>query len=105
MLDGLPCRVCRVRRRSFFQKPQYLIHLRCEEVERGQDPTVRAEVILLHDFLVVDRVSDVYVALEGDSQDGRVEVDDIRWLFPLVKIGVYALHESCLARTCDRRAH
>lgn len=39
----------------------------------------RVAYALLHDFLVVDCVSDVNVGLEWRACDGWVEVEDVGW--------------------------
>ena len=58
---------------------QDLVDLSGEEIQRGEDAAVRAEVVLLHHFFVVNRVADVDVRGEGDGADGRIEVDDVGW--------------------------
>ena len=97
MLDGFRIRLRRVRSRTFLKQTEDLVNLRGEEVEGGEDAAVGAEVVLLHDFFVVDGVTDVDIAVEGDVADGGVEVDYVGRCTFGVEVGVDALHEGGLA--------
>jgi len=78
-----------------------------EEVERGHDAAVGPEAVLLHDFLVLDRVADVDVGAERDAGRGRVQVDDVGRLLLHVQVRVEPLHEGRLAAAghADHDAH
>ena len=84
---------------AFFEQSDYLVDFGGEEIQRGKDTTIGAQIILLHHFFIVNRVADVNIAIKRDIADGGVEVDNI-WRRALgVEMGIDALHESCFART------
>ena len=59
---------------AFFEEVKNLVDFGGEEIERGKDTAVGAQVVLFHYFFVVYRVPDVDVAVEGDGADGGVKV-------------------------------
>ena len=85
-------------RRTLLKDRQHLVKPGREEVQRGHDPAVRPQPVLLHHFLVVYGVADVDASGEGNLFGGRVKVDVIRGggLFDCVK--VQALHQCGLPR-------
>lgn len=97
MLDRFRIWLLRVGSRPFLKKPKDLINLRGKEVESCEDTAIRAEIILLHNFFVVDGVANVDVAVEGDISDSGVEIDHVGWCAFGVEVGVYSLHEGRLA--------
>jgi len=109
---------------SLLDEGKDLVEFGREEVERGEDTSVRAEVVpasishsslrmpsstigravdtpvsysLLHHLLVVDCISDIDICGVWHMSDGRVEIEDIRRGIFWVEIGVEALHEGRLA--------
>ena len=68
-----------------------------EEVQGCEDAAVGAEIVLLHYFFVVYRVSNVNIAFKGNVADCWVEVDDVWWFSLGMKMGIYALHECRFA--------
>lgn len=83
---------------AFLDVAEDLVELGREQVQGGHDSAVGAEVVLLHDFGVVDRVADVNVGLEGQVDDGGVEVEDVGRLVSRVEVRVDALHEGGCVR-------
>ena len=76
----LGCGVCfagLLRQTALLENGHDLVDLGAEEVEGGEDGAVGTEVVLLHDLLVVDRVADVDVGVEGHTAHGGVEVDHV----------------------------
>ena len=57
--------------------------------------------LLFHDFFVVDRIADIDITFERGRPHGGVKIDDIWDVLFGVKIGIDALHESRLSRTCQ----
>lgn len=99
IIDRLLVCVLRVRTCALLEELQDLVDLGREQVEGRKDATVRTEVVLLHDFLVVNRVSNVNIALEGHVEYSWIEVYDVGRISLAVKVGVDALHEGRLARS------
>lgn len=60
--------------RRFLNEGKNLVKLGGEEVQRGQDATVGAEVIRRHDILIGNRVSNVDVGIEGKFGHSRVQI-------------------------------
>lgn len=98
VFDGFDVGLLRVGFRSLFQEVHDLIDLGDEEIEGGEDAAVWTEVVLLHDFFVVDGIADVDVAFKGDVADGGVEVHYVGRRLLGVEVGIDSLHESCLPR-------
>ena len=55
-----------------------LVELCCKEIKAGDDAAVGAELVLLHDLLVVDGVPNVNVGGKGNLATRRIKVDNIR---------------------------
>lgn len=70
-------------------KVHYLIKSGGKKVQRGQNPTIRAQVVpapgeissgccvLFHDFFVVQGIFDVNISFKLHSVDGRVQVNQV----------------------------
>lgn len=102
--------------RSLLHEIQNLIKLGCEQIEGSQDSTIRSQMIpchqkkrsvmrnerltgkniLLHDFLVVNCISNVDIRLEGNMSHCRIEVQNVWRSIRIlsVQIGVDALYKS-----------
>lgn len=83
--------------------PRLYLHLR---VSKRKYATAREGHTLLHDFVVVHRVTDVNVGLERGARDRWIEVEQVGWRGWLLRmqIRVDLLHEggfSC-SRHSDR---
>lgn len=63
-----------LRETSLLQYRHDLIDLGAEEVQAGEDTAVGTQIVLLHNFFVVDRVSYVDVRIEGDASHSRVQI-------------------------------
>ena len=60
----------------FFRCDQvnHLVKLSCKQVQAGQNSAVRTQLVRLHDFLVLNGVSDVDIAGIGDLKNGGVKI-------------------------------
>ncbi len=79
------------------QDIQDLIEFCGEQVQRRQDTTIRTEVIRFHDLFVIDRISDINVCSVWEGSDSWIEVEDIRWGFIGMEVGIQTLKEGCFA--------
>lgn len=105
--DHVSCRVCTNGSKNaldalgtLLHQIQHLIKLGREQVQRGQDSTVRTQVIpcpnvilshekmipqrkqrdtLLHDLFVIHRIANVDVGLEWDVGHCGIEIEDVGW--------------------------
>lgn len=85
--------------RSFLDQSQDLIKLCGKQVQRGEDATIGAQIVLLHDLGIIDGIPDVNVCREGEVRDCWVEVQDVGlFVCRSVEVRVEALHEGGFAR-------
>lgn len=82
---------------ALLEKVEHLVEARGEEVERCHDAAVGSEVVLLHDLLVLDRVTDVDVGTKGNARRGWVQVNHVGRLLIHVQVRIESLHERGLA--------
>jgi hypothetical protein len=73
----LVCFAGLLRQTALLEDGHDLVDLGAEKIEGGEDGAVGAEIVLLHDLLVVDRVADVDVGVEWHAAHGGVEVDHV----------------------------
>jgi hypothetical protein len=78
-------------------KAVYLVEFGGEQVQGSDDGAVGSQVVLFHDFFVVDGVSNINVCSVSEVGDCGVEVKCVKWFLFGVQFQVQPLHQRGLA--------